>query len=462
MDIDHLRRKRQKSVQQQNALLKYDIQRCVGRWLSDEKLPIPIEDYIAEQGYSRQNALLVRYHEGDPRLQMSHQGLLLTNEQVFIDFEFDLDFAQNSIEQVLQFGVTDIEVNAHLKGRGKSFGHLCIEVLQETRETEKKPVMDIVEVNDLKLLTQSKYRGCFLGLAAGDAYGAPFEGGPLERLAWKLLGKTRSGQFRYTDDTQMSIDTAESFLACKTIDQSHLASTYANSYRWSRGYGPSAAKLLKKVRRGAHWQEVNRGRYPEGSYGNGAAMRAPILALCKPYNFTEFEDYVLRCSEITHAHPTAINGALLVAETVRLGLLQKSTSDILHRLDELCVRSELKSRLEVCRRAINTRRLLTDSEIRLQLGNGIAAKDSCITAIYLALVYRDNNFTDVLENARRLGGDVDTIGAMSGAIWGAINGDQGIDQDKIDRFENRNRITELADSLFSLTQQRITNTQPKE
>jgi len=39
------------------------------------------------------------------------------------------------------------------------------------------------------------------GLALGDALGAPYEGGPEERLAWKLLGKTRNRKLRYTDDT---------------------------------------------------------------------------------------------------------------------------------------------------------------------------------------------------------------------------------------------------------------------
>lgn len=59
----------------------------------------------------------------------------------------------------------------------------------------------------------AKFNGCLLGLALGDAFGAPREGGPLERLLWLLIGKTRDGCRRWTEDTQMSLDLAESLIA---------------------------------------------------------------------------------------------------------------------------------------------------------------------------------------------------------------------------------------------------------
>jgi len=92
-----------------------------------------------------------------------------------------------------------------------------------------------------------KYSGCFLGLAIGDSYGAAYEGGSMEKLLWRIIGTTKDGKLRYTDDTQMSIDLAQSFLYNHTVNQEHLASTFASSYQWSRGYGPSATKLLKKI-----------------------------------------------------------------------------------------------------------------------------------------------------------------------------------------------------------------------
>jgi len=96
----------------------------------------------------------------------------------------------------------------------------------------------------------NKFRGCLIGLALGDALCAPFEGGLLERTLWKFFSKTRNGEIRFTDDTQMCKDLAESIIAYKGINQDALAEKFASSYKWSRGYGPSVAKLLKKIKQG--------------------------------------------------------------------------------------------------------------------------------------------------------------------------------------------------------------------
>jgi poly(ADP-ribose) glycohydrolase ARH3 len=142
------------------------------------------------------------------------------------------------------------------------------------------------------MIKKEKFIGCFLGVAIGDSYGAGYEGGPLERFVWRLIGSTSQGKKRYTDDTQMSIDVANSFLEKKGIDQDSLAKRFAKSYRWSRGYGPSAAKLLKGIRSGKSWQSLNRKKYKEGSKGNGAAMRAPVVALCHPYDDGAFGETI--------------------------------------------------------------------------------------------------------------------------------------------------------------------------
>ena len=93
---------------------------------------------------------------------------------------------------------------------------------------------------------RDKFLGCFFGLCVGDAFGAPYEGGVLERSVWMFISRSIDGKRRYTDDTQMSIDIARSYLERGCIDQDDLARKFALSYRWSRGYGPNAGKILKK------------------------------------------------------------------------------------------------------------------------------------------------------------------------------------------------------------------------
>ena len=102
-----------------------------------------------------------------------------------------------------------------------------------------------------------RFIGSLLGLALGDAFGAPYEGGIPERALWAWIG-TRNGKRRWTDDTQMTIDVIESLLARGDLDQQDLARRFAQSYQWSRGYGPATAKTLGRIRRGQGWRTASR------------------------------------------------------------------------------------------------------------------------------------------------------------------------------------------------------------
>jgi len=301
------------------------------------------------------------------------------------------------------------------------------------------------------MINPNKYSGCFLGLAIGDAYGAPFEGGPIERFLWKAIGKTKDGRLRYTDDTQMSIDLASSYIQNNDINQEHLAGVFAENYRWSRGYGPSASWLLKKIRNGAKWTEVNRAKFKEGSFGNGEAMRAPVLAMCHPDNREKLNENIIKSSEITHAHPLAIEGAKLIALTTCAALHKWNTDAILKAMPRWCWLNEYQSKVAYCIEAILAPEEIHDHELKSRLGNGIAASQSTVTAVYFALKYREQNLESMLTRIYKIGGDTDTIGAMAGAIWGAFNGSDAIDKSIIKSIENSVRIVELSEQLYAIS-----------
>jgi poly(ADP-ribose) glycohydrolase ARH3 len=310
-------------------------------------------------------------------------------------------------------------------------------------------------------MDEDKYSGCFLGLAIGDAYGAPFEGGPVERLLWKMIGRTKDGKIRYTDDTQMSVNLADSFIKNNEIDQDHLAATFSESYRWSRGYGPCAAWLLKKIRNGASWKEVNRKKFKKGSYGNGAAMRAPILAMCFPESMEKLVEGVVSSSEITHAHPLAIEGAKLIALVTYAALHEWSTEAILEALPSWCESKEYRAKVWFCIESIRSLDEVQFKALKSQLGNGIAAPQSCVTAIYFALKYRNKDYESMLAKIFKLGGDTDTIGAMAGAIWGAFNGRSALDKAKIQSIESSAEIVDLAAKLYVMSSSKLMQTDKK-
>ncbi len=295
------------------------------------------------------------------------------------------------------------------------------------------------------MISQNRFIGCFLGLAVGDTYGAVYEGGMLERTLWRIVGTDAEGHKRYTDDTQMSIDTAESFLENGSIDQDALARRFAASYRWSRGYGPGAAKLLKGIARGGDWRELNRKRYKEGSMGNGAAMRAPIVALCHPRDDGTLHDMVVKTSEITHAHPLAIEGACLIALAVCYAL--EDISATVDRLIERATSNSYKEQLQTCKDFLQSTEEIPLAKIKAEFGNGILATRSVVTALYFALRYREKPVEEMLGVIAKLGGDTDTIGAMAGAIWGAYNGAAPLEH-LAEKMEDHEYIIALSQRLF--------------
>ena len=274
----------------------------------------------------------------------------------------------------------------------------------------------------------------------------------LERLAWRLLGR-RNGAMRFTDDTQMSLDIAESLATLGRLDPDDLAQRFARSYQWSRGYGPAAAKLLKRIGRGMPWQEANRSVYPDGSYGNGGAMRVAPVAMFFAAQPGELVAAARASACITHAHPLGEEGAVVVAAAVAAAALATEGSAAIPKV--LAATVAQCSSSPFVARSVHLQELLQSPEppspqhVRQLLGNGIAASDSCVTAVYCALRFWSADFLAMLGFVANLGGDVDTIGAMAGAIWCANNGVGRLPEQALAKLEQRERLLQAARALHT-------------
>jgi poly(ADP-ribose) glycohydrolase ARH3 len=296
---------------------------------------------------------------------------------------------------------------------------------------------------------KDRFSGCLLGIALGDALGARLEGGPLERLVWRWIGKTRDGRLRWTDDTQMSLDFAESLIANAGLNPDDLAARLARGYRWDRGYGPGASKLLRRISRGADWREVNRSVYPDGSFGNGGAVRASVGALF----YNESREELIACTRaaamVTHAHPLGIEGAVLVALATSAALSVTQPLEILRIAGHGCRQSAFIRRLETAETWLGSKDPPAPREVRSKLGNGIAAEESCVTAVYVGLRHINRPFLELQAFVGDCGGDADSIGGMAGALWGAANGVNGLPESFLEMLEARDRIQRVAEDLHA-------------
>ncbi|MHC4606958.1 MAG: ADP-ribosylglycohydrolase family protein, partial [Planctomycetota bacterium] len=262
--------------------------------------------------------------------------------------------------------------------------------------------------------TADRFAGSLLGLALADAMGAKYEGGLLGALIWKTVGGESGGMLRWTDDTQMALGLAESLVENRGFDADHLAARWAERMEGWRGYGPGARKLLGLIKAGADWREANRSVFPDGSYGNGAAMRAAPLGLFFGRDTEELRRATETASAITHAHPLGIEGGLLIARAAALALEDPfDPAAFLSDLRAFCRQAEYRKRLDQALAWLGEDPSKT--EVRKRLGNSVLAHESAVTAVHAFCRFR-GDFTRMVEFIIGLGGDTDTIGAMAGGI----------------------------------------------
>lgn len=303
----------------------------------------------------------------------------------------------------------------------------------------------------------SRFRGCLIGLAIGDALGAPFEGSSITSTSQVKASAKKMSLLRYTDDTHMAIGITESLICCREFSGAAMAERFINNFErepW-RGYGPGPPRIFKKIRSGVPWDQAAFDIYPGGSYGNGSAMRVAPLALFFYQNREQLISAARLQSLITHAHTLGIEGAVLQALAVALVTTDASNlsaRDILILLKTQATEEIYLRKLTETETLLNTASA-EEKDIVTLLGNGIEAFNSVPTAIYCALRHPNSYKKTVLE-AVSLGGDADTIACMAGAISGAWLGIDSIPQEWIVKLENRDYLEELALGLWKSAQER--------
>jgi poly(ADP-ribose) glycohydrolase ARH3 len=263
----------------------------------------------------------------------------------------------------------------------------------------------------------------------------------------------------YTDDTAMAIALAESLLETGSLDEQHLGDTFREHYHrepW-RGYasGPPTLFALVEEQGIAYTRAARRLFNGQGSFGNGAAMRIAPLGL---YFFDDADLYELarRSAAVTHAHPTGIDGAAVlaraIAQAVKLDPLEPFRAEpFVSALLRFARTGEIQDKLRQVHALLADR--VPPLEAAYVLGQTVAAHESVPFALY-AFLRHPTSFEDCLFCACLHGGDRDTLGAMACAVCGAYLGASAIPAGWRARLENREQIEGLAIQLAARRQAR--------
>src|SRR4051812_2803265 len=109
---------------------------------------------------------------------------------------------------------------------------------------------------------RERFLGSLLGLAVGDAIGAPFEGLPATAIyhdfggASNILANPPLEVLHYTDDTQLTIAVAEALIEDGQIESQTLVRNFAANFDAGRGYGQGARRIIELMRSGGDWNAL--------------------------------------------------------------------------------------------------------------------------------------------------------------------------------------------------------------
>lgn len=296
-------------------------------------------------------------------------------------------------------------------------------------------MLDLVRLRD-------RCRGALIGVGLGDAIGAPFEGQPSPQPEAIVERLWSPHELRTTDDTAMTLAVGAAILAAGHIDPEQLAHHLADRYLADpdRGYGRTPDVLIA-IHRGQPWREA--ARRPDGGLdGDGAAMRVAPVAIVAHTSAQLTGAWAAEQAEITHAHPTAIDGARLIALATRHALISPSPPDWTDwtRLPALFAEYADTDDIAIALRAAAPR---PGADIP---GTAAAAVPA---AIHIAS-HHGHDLIAAIRAAVELGGDTDTIAAMAAGIVGAHLGLTSIPSVLVDRLEGHEQLIALADDLLAV------------
>lgn len=231
-------------------------------------------------------------------------------------------------------------------------------------------------------------RIALLGAICGDIVGSTREWRRIKHPAFELLPKGS----RFTDDTVMTCAVAE-WLMYPELDLTHTMQQWGQKYL-NAGYGH---KFI-------HWITSSEPK-PYGSFGNGSAMRVSPAGWIAD-TIEETIELAKATAVVSHNHPEGVKGAQAVACAIFLARTGHSKEQIQKFIEREFASYDLRRKLE---------------DIRPKYRFDSSCQGSVPESIIAFLESTD--YESAVRKAISLGGDADTMAAISGSIAAAFYGE---------------------------------------
>lgn len=234
-----------------------------------------------------------------------------------------------------------------------------------------------------------------IGAILGDIVGSIYEFDNIKTKEFELFDK----ECFFTDDSVMTIAIAEALMQAEEINEENLEDFKENLITVMHEIGVK----YPDCGYGGHflvWMLRNK-REPYNSFGNGSAMRVSSVGWYAK-TLEEAELIAKATAEVTHNHPEGIKGAVATAGATFLARTDATMNEL----------KEYISKYYTIDFTINEIRPTYDYDI------------SCQGTVPQAMqaFFESESFEDAIRNAISIGGDSDTLAAITGAVAEAYYG----------------------------------------
>ena len=231
-----------------------------------------------------------------------------------------------------------------------------------------------------------------IGAVIGDIAGSRFEFNNFRSKNFTLITR----ECFPTDDSFMTIAIGKAILDCHEnyVDLSNFAIKNMQMFGRRYPYGGYGGMFR-------HWL-TDKNPQTYNSFGNGAAMRVSGAGFAAR-SLEEAKELARKVTMVTHNHPEGLKGAEAVAVAIYLARNNKSLEEIKAYINKNYYKTDF-----------------TLDEIRPRY----TFNETCQGSVPQAFeaFFESDDFEDAIKNAVSIGGDSDTIAAITGGIAEAYYG----------------------------------------
>ncbi|MFX0174741.1 MAG: ADP-ribosylglycohydrolase family protein [Candidatus Hodarchaeota archaeon] len=328
----------------------------------------------------------------------------------------------------------------------------------------------------MKINYLDKFSGTLLGVACGDTLGHPFEGWLREKIFtnfddFETFIEDNKKKFNtYTDDTQLTLHTAEALIQGNGFKVHNFISEYI---KWlddppiGPGYG--CLTSIRKLKYGISWEKAS-----SNSGGNGTAMRVSPIGLFYCNDIENLIKAALKSSIITHSHPAASVGAIVIARAIAylidkvpdkgfsideffetiISSISNSDVEIWNEFIDILnkVKTNLNTNIEAGLIKFSQIGVKSPYFIEQYLGKAFVHPYTLSTVACAIFIFLKNlkSFKNCIFTLATAGGDSDTVGAIGGSLAGAYFGLQSIPMELLKLIKNYKKILRISEELCNI------------